>query len=170
MLFCMVEDNNLATVIHVPRNTSLFPVWVSRPSHPTHRLSNSDTSWRLRKWLLEVLPLIRMGVSIEEYRQRIGCFAGVATILSSYRVRSNNSNTCRKQGKHSRIALTVFIRWVHWIMVGRLLQNSTMCICIQQCIFIQLQPWTFTFKNASYLFNFNYEHSHSHSGPARPRG
>ena len=24
-----------------------------------------------------------MGVSIEEYRQRIGCFAGVATILSS---------------------------------------------------------------------------------------
>ena len=37
-------------------------------------------------------------------------------------------------------------------MVGRLLQNSTMCICIQQCVF--------AFNNA-YLFNFNLEHSHS---------
>ena len=37
-------------------------------------------------------------------------------------------------------------------MVGRLLQNSTMCICIQQCVF--------AFNNA-YLFNFNLEHSRS---------
>ena len=54
-----------------------------------------------------------MGVSIEEYRQRIGCFVRVATRLSSCRVRSNNSDSCRKQSKHSRSALPVFItRWV----------------------------------------------------------
>ena len=60
--------------------------------------------------------MIRMGVSIEEYRQRIGCFVGVATILSSYRVRSNSRNTCRKQSKLSKIALTVFIRLVDIVL------------------------------------------------------
>ena len=45
-------------------------------------------------------------------------------------------------------------------MVGRLLQNSTMCICIQQCVFAFNNAYLFAFKNA-YLLNFNYEHSHS---------
>ena len=54
----------------------------------------------------------RMGVSIEQYRQRIGCFARVASVLSSFKV---NSNTCQKQSKtkHYGTALQVIIRYVH---------------------------------------------------------
>ena len=35
----------------------------------------------------------RMGVSVEEYRQKIGCFARVAAVLSSLKVRGNNGST-----------------------------------------------------------------------------
>ena len=50
-----------------------------------------------------------MGVSIEEYRQRIGCFVRV---LSSFRVRGNNSNLFQKQSKDFGTALRVIIRCV----------------------------------------------------------
>ena len=50
-----------------------------------------------------------MGVSIEQYRQRIGCFARVSTILSSCRVRSN-SKSSPKQSKVFGSALRVIIR------------------------------------------------------------
>ena len=55
-----------------------------------------------------------MGVSIDEYRQRIGCFAGVATVLSSCKVRGNKSNTCRTQSKDSGTLLRVIIRCVDY--------------------------------------------------------
>ena len=55
-----------------------------------------------------------MGVSIDEYRQRIGCFAGVATVLSSCKVRGNNSNSCRKQSQDSGTLLRVIIRCVDY--------------------------------------------------------
>ena len=51
----------------------------------------------------------KMGVSIEEYRQRIGCFVRV---LSSFRVRGNNSNLFQKQSKDFGTALRVIIRYV----------------------------------------------------------
>ena len=51
----------------------------------------------------------KMGVSIEEYRQRIGCFVRV---LSSFRVRGNNSNLFQKQSKDFGTALRVIIRCV----------------------------------------------------------
>ena len=50
-----------------------------------------------------------MGVSIEEYRQRIGCFVRV---LSSFRVRRNNSNLFQKQSKDFGTTLRVIIRCV----------------------------------------------------------
>ena len=56
----------------------------------------------------------------------------------------------------------------HNNMVGRLLQNSTIYICMQQSILIQLQHWLFSFNNyihststraifvqGKYLLNFN---------------
>ena len=50
--------------------------------------------------------------------------------------------------------------------------TSTLNIHVQECIFIQLQLWTYTFNtniystsilniHSQYLFNFNLEHSHS---------
>ena len=77
------------------------------------------------KVLSAAFKIIKMGVSIEEYRQRIGCFVGVATMLSSYGVRSNNSNSCRKQSKHSRSALTVFIMWVVLKYITRAISPRT---------------------------------------------
>ena len=52
-----------------------------------------------------------MGVSIEEHRQRIGCFVRV---LSSFKVRDNNSNTFQKQSKDFGTALRVIIRCVDY--------------------------------------------------------
>ena len=53
----------------------------------------------------------KMGVSIEVYRQRIGCFVRA---LSSFKVRGNNSDTYQKQSKDSGTALRVIIRCVHY--------------------------------------------------------
>ena len=50
----------------------------------------------------------RMGVSLDEYRQRIGCFVRV---LSSFKVRGN---TCQKQSKDYETALRVVIRCVDY--------------------------------------------------------
>ena len=55
--------------------------------------------------------LSKMGVSIEEHRQRIGCFVRV---LSSFKVRDNNSNTFQKQPKDFGTALRVIIRCVDY--------------------------------------------------------
>ena len=55
----------------------------------------------------------RMGVSIEEYRQRIGCFVRV---LSSFKVKGNNSNTCQKQSKDFGTAVRVIIRCVDYVI------------------------------------------------------
>ena len=41
---------------------------------------------------------------------------------------------------------------LNFIMVGRLLQNSTMCICIQQCIFIQLQVLRYHSENYTDIY------------------
>ena len=54
----------------------------------------------------------RMGVSVEVYRQRIGRFARVAAVLSSFKVRGNNGNTFQKQSKDYGTALRVIIRCV----------------------------------------------------------
>ena len=54
---------------------------------------------------------LRMGVSIEEYRQRIGCFVRV---LSSFKVRGNNNTTYQKQSKDFGTALRVIIRCVDY--------------------------------------------------------
>ena len=54
-----------------------------------------------------------MGVSIEVYRQRIGCFVRA---LSSFKVRGNNSNTYQKQSKDSGTALRVIIRCVDYVI------------------------------------------------------
>ena len=53
---------------------------------------------------------LRMGVSVEEYRQRIGCFVRV---LSSFKVRGNN-NTYQRQSKDFGTALQVIIRCVDY--------------------------------------------------------
>ena len=53
----------------------------------------------------------KMGVSIEEYRQRIGCFVRV---LSSFKVRGNNNTTYQKQSKDFGTALRVIIRCVDY--------------------------------------------------------
>ena len=53
----------------------------------------------------------RMGVSIEEYRQRIGCFVRV---LSSFKVRGNNNTTFQKQSKDFGTALRLIIRCVDY--------------------------------------------------------
>ena len=55
----------------------------------------------------------RMGVSIEEYRQRIGCFARV---LSSFKVRGNNNILFQKQSKDFGTALRVIIRCVDYVI------------------------------------------------------
>ena len=52
-----------------------------------------------------------MGVAIEEYRQRIGCFGRV---LSSFRVRRNSSNLFHKQSKDFGTTLRVIIRCVDY--------------------------------------------------------
>ena len=54
---------------------------------------------------------LRMGVSIEEYRQRIRCFVRV---LSSFKVRGNNNTTYQKQSKDFGTALRVLIRCVDY--------------------------------------------------------
>ena len=54
---------------------------------------------------------LRMGVSIEEYRQRIGCFVRA---LSSFKVRGNNNTTYQKQSKDFGTALRVIIRCVDY--------------------------------------------------------
>ena len=56
----------------------------------------------------------RMAVSIEEYRQRIGCFLRVATVLSSFKVRGNNNNISQKQSKDSGTAVRVIMRCVNY--------------------------------------------------------
>ena len=55
----------------------------------------------------------RMGVSVEEYRQKIGCFARVAAVLSSFKVRGN---TCQKQSKDYGTVLRVIIRCVVYMI------------------------------------------------------
>ena len=55
--------------------------------------------------------LLRMGVSIEDYRQRIGCFIRV---LLSFKVRGNNNTTYQKQSKDFGTALRVIIRCVDY--------------------------------------------------------
>ena len=57
----------------------------------------------------------KMGVSVEEYRQKIGCFARVAAVLSSFKVRGNNGNTFQKQAKDYGTALRVIIRCVDYM-------------------------------------------------------
>ena len=57
--------------------------------------------------------LSRMGVSIDKYRQRIGCFVRVATLLSSFKVRRYKRNTFSQQSKDFGTALRVTIRQVH---------------------------------------------------------
>lgn len=55
-----------------------------------------------------------MGVSVEEYRQRIGSFAGVATVLSSVKVRGYKRNTRPKQSKDFGTVIGVIIRRVDY--------------------------------------------------------
>ena len=67
-----------------------------------------------------------------------------------------------------RFRYFIVITFLHWNMVGRLLQNSTMYICMQQSILIQLQHRIFSFNDyidststldifiqRLYSFNFN---------------
>ena len=56
--------------------------------------------------------LSRMSVSIDKYRQRIGCFVRVATLLSSFKVRRYKRNTFSQQSKDFGAALRVIIRQV----------------------------------------------------------
>ena len=56
-----------------------------------------------------------MGVSIEQYRQRIGCFARVATVLSSLKVRRYKRNTFQQQSKDFGTALRIIIRQVDYV-------------------------------------------------------
>ena len=85
------------------------------------------------KYILIFTPLItfsidfgnyhlRMGVSIEEYRQRIGCFVRV---LSSFKVRGNN-NTYQRQSKDFGTALQVIIRCVDYaIKISTIVMRNT---------------------------------------------
>ena len=66
-----------------------------------------------------------MGVSIEEYRQRIGRFVRV---LSSFKIRGNNSNTFQKQSQDFGTALRVIIRCVDYaIKISTIVIINTGC-------------------------------------------
>ena len=66
-----------------------------------------------------------MGVSIEEYRQRIGCFVRV---LSSFKVRGNNNTNHQKQSKDFGTALRVIIRCVDYaIKISTIIIRNTGC-------------------------------------------
>ena len=59
--------------------------------------------------------LSRMGVSIDQYRQRIGCFVRVATLLSNFKVRRYKINTFSQQSKDFGTALRVITRQVDYV-------------------------------------------------------
>ena len=91
----------------------------------------------------------RMGVSIEEYRQRIGCFVRV---LLSFKIRGNNSNTCQKQSNDSGTALRIIIRCVDYaikIQTGHckhlLQQQAHLYVLAQQPTAFLLWPKLFRF-------------------------
>ena len=82
--------------------------------------NNSRICSRINKWINVSLYWLlisrlssRMGVSIEQYRQRIGCFARVASVLSSFKVRGYRRNTFSQQSKVFGTALRVIMRWVN---------------------------------------------------------
>ena len=111
-----------------------------------------------------------MGVSIEDYRQRIGCFIQV---LLSFKVRGNNNTTYQKQSKDFGTALRVIIRCVDYaIKISTIVIINTgynnhagqLYILIQLSIASlalakMIKIWNTTLSNTLLLGNFFFKFS-----------